>query len=527
MTILLSKKSKKSKEKKVSKKRVTRTNKIKKSKKSRKSRKNKKSKPTRKNIGKPKKRVGAGVKSYLSANLKNLQNIGKRMTSKGDYLKDTISLEEVRDQILILEEEMSSDTVSMDGINIVMNAYKKKVDTCPPTSLFNKDPDESWKLLDCHTTKTVFYHRCVQYLSDNISSVIDSSSVEDKKDIESNIKAMVYHFKSRRKSHGQSTVDMYFRFLRPEFMKKHNQNYTPRPTAMRLIDSKEGYTDFIGQRLDPLERIVPVKDDNGNNTGQWIVIRTDLALGVGGMVRQKKFIPDRTSTNKLSKMVDYVYDNTYRGSRPNFNPNEDANIYNARYVHKTTRVEEEGRDEFGYYPMSTEKEVSAAAQEAIPVTEELKEENIKRIEEKIEYLKEQKKELYALRQQYMKNEKNKASVEQEKKSIEEILEDMANKGFPVEMYIKRRKRVQGQYVNVIELRHFDADIDSYLNDFRQELKAFTQDTIQVPVAVEAYPLEAMSRSMREDEAYDNTIEAYDVNPNAYVKDVAASMRSLK
>ena len=132
-----------------------------------------------------------------------------------------------------------------------------------------------------------------------------------------------------------------------------------------------------------------------------------------------------------------------------------------------------------------------------------------------------------MRRQYMNNEKNKASVEQEKKSIEEILEDMANKGFPVEMYIKRRKRVQGQYVNVIELRHFDADIDSYLNDFRQELKAFTQDTIQVPVAVEAYPLEAMSRSMREDEAYDNTIEAYDVNPNAYVKDVAASMRSLK
>ena len=487
--------------------------------------KNKKSKPTRKNVGKPKKRVGAGLKSYLSANLKNLQNIGKRMSPKGDYLKDTISLDEVREQILILEEEISSDSVTMDGINIVLNAYKKKVDTCPPSSLFNKDPDESWKLLDCHTTKTVFYHRCLQYLSDNISNIIDSSSVDDKEDIESNIKAMIYHFESRRKSHGQSTVDMYYRFLRPEFMKKHNQNYTPRPTVMRLIDSKDGYDSFIGKRLDPLERIVPVKDDIGNNTGKWIVIRTDLALGVGGMVRQIKFIPDRTSTNKLSKMVDYVYDNTYRGSRPNFNPDRDANSYTARFVHNTTRVEDE-TDEYGYYPTHNEKEVSDA-QEAILVTDELKEENIKRIEDKIKYLEKQNKQLYELRRQYIKNEKNNASVQQQKERIEKILKDMNNKGFPVKMYNQRAISDGRQYNDVIELRNYEVDIDSYLFALRQELKAFIRDTIEVPVSVEAYPLQAMSRLPRENEA--DVIEAFadDVNHNAYIKDVVSSMRSLK
>ena len=124
----------------------------------------------------------------------------------------------------------------------------------------------------------------------------------------------------------------------------------------------------------------------------------------------------------------------------------------------------------------------------------------------------------------MKNKKNNVSVEQEKERIKEILKDMDNKGFPVKMYIKRSKRVQGQYVMVIELRHFDADIDSYLNDFRQELKAFKEDTIQVPVAAEAYPLEAMSRLPEENEAK-HTIEAHahDANPNVRTEDMTDSM----
>ena len=44
---------------------------------------------------------------------------------------------------------------------------------------------------------------------------------------------------------------------------------------------KDGVVKYIRTGKAPIERIVPVKDDNGNNTGQWIVsrIRTDLGLG--------------------------------------------------------------------------------------------------------------------------------------------------------------------------------------------------------------------------------------------------------
>ena len=118
----------------------------------------------------------------------------------------------------------------------------------------------------------------------------------------------------------------------------------------------------------------------------------------------------------------------------------------------------------------------------------------------------------------MKNEKNHVSVEQEKERIKEILKDMDNKGFPVKMYY------EDLYTKTTKLSNYETAIDSFLVDLRQELKAFRQDTIEVPVAAEAYPLEAMSRLPEENEAK-HTIEAHahDANPNVRTEDMTDSM----
>ncbi len=503
--------------------------------------KQKKPKTTRKHRKKSrvsKKRRGAGLRTVLAANVKNIGNIGKRVFASNEYSKDVISLEEIREQILKLEEDLSAKVNTKEGISIVLNAYKKKVESCPTFAWSQKDPNETWKLLDCHTTKTVFYYRCMQYLSSIYKSIgiletddkdLDPASVKDKKRIKSNMYAMAYHFESRQKSHGRSAATYHYLIRsKPDYMRKHNQYTRPAPLTMRIAKP----SDDESPSLIPVERIVPNKDADGNNTGQWIVFRTNMIIDVlnGTGSEYRSFQADPTSTNKLSRMVEYLYEHSWRGPRPVFNTTNAASEYlptltglydrygRLRDVNTLSQEEEEvftdmlvrdrtevrlQNEKEDYIP---EPDVGV---EAVPLTSRLKREYDKSIEsyfdENINYLKSQSVLLSDLMQQFTVKHANVKVMHNEnpqkaedlfkntvlplKSEIETVAKDLNRKGFPVVLFRKVDVGIDNrgfrQYKNMPQ--DTKGQINKYIEKLEQGLKTYNRDAgaTMVPVETEA------------------------------------------